>query len=78
LERSLINIFSSTAARSNGKPKSKETEPVRDMSEELTLQPNRPLAEFFEKALAREPENRFVSASAMKDNLTRAIADLQN
>lgn len=48
------------------------------MNEELTLQPNRPLAKFFEKALAREPENRFDSASAMKNNLTRAISALQN
>ncbi|MDQ4123656.1 MAG: protein kinase [Acidobacteriota bacterium] len=51
---------------------------VRAMSEDLTLQPNKPLAEFFEKALARKPENRFVSAGEMKNDLTRAIADLQN
>jgi serine/threonine-protein kinase len=51
---------------------------VRAMNDELVLQPDEPLTEFFEKALAREPENRFVSASAMKNNLTRAIADLQN
>jgi hypothetical protein len=51
---------------------------MRAMNDELVLQSDEPLTVFFEKSLAREPENRFVSASAMKNNLTRTIADLQN